>query len=59
MVIETAVKEEKKVQPKFRDPSELTDEQLTDPDYSKKKIARDFGISEQVMLMCSKCHHCR
>jgi len=48
-----------KTEPKFRDISELTEEQLTDPDYRLKKIAKDAGISETEMLICSKCHHCR
>lgn len=40
---------------KFRDPSELSEAQLTDPDYSKKVI---FGPDYDSRL-CSKCHHCR
>lgn len=51
--------EEEIEEPKFRDPKELTEEQLTDPDYSIKKIARDAGMSERDMIVCSKCHHCR
>ena len=47
------------LKPKFRDPSTMTYEQLHDPDYHIKKIARDAGISEQELLVCSKCHHCR
>lgn len=57
MVSSIQVKE--KVKPKFRDPSELTEEQLTDPDYRLKKIARESGIPDSEMLICSKCHHCR
>ena len=48
-----------KPEPKFIDPSKLTLEQLTDPDYSLKKIAKEAGIPESQMLVCSKCHHCR
>ena len=44
---------------KFRDESELTEEQLTDPDYAKKRLARDFGNGNIDILTCSKCHHCR
>ena len=47
------------VVPKFRDVSELTYEQLTDPDYRLKGIARDYGVEESRVLICSKCHHCR
>ena len=45
--------------PRFRSISELTEEQLTDPDYSLKQLARETGISENQMIICSKCHHCR
>lgn len=45
--------------PRFRDESELTEEQLTDSDFGLKQIARDAGMSEQEMIICSKCHHCR
>ena len=58
-VIVKEVEEKEKVEPKFRDPSELTGEQLTDPDYSLKLIARLAGKSEGEILICSKCHHCR
>jgi hypothetical protein len=44
---------------KFRDEWELTEEQLTDPDYSMKLIAKRAGIDPNKMLICSKCHHCR
>jgi len=53
------IKERRLVGPKFRDVGELTYEQLTDPDYRLKQIARDAGISESQILICSKCHHCR
>ena len=63
MVIEerTETLEEKKarvaeeVAYKFRDESELSEAQLTDPDYSKKQL---FGDNIDAMN-CSKCHHCR
>ena len=44
-----------KVAYKFRDESELTEAQLTDPDYSLKQIFGDNTGRE----VCSKCHHCR
>ena len=40
---------------KFRDESELSEAQLTDPDYSAKML---FGADYQYKV-CSKCHHCR
>ena len=43
--------EKVKQEPKFRDPSMLTEEQLTDPDYRLKQLV---GAPT-----CSKCHHCR
>jgi len=46
-------------EPKFRDVDELTYEQLTDPDYRLKQVAKDAGIDESQILICSKCHHCR
>ena len=42
-------------QPKFRDPSTMTKEELSDPDYRLKRI---FGADIDVHI-CSKCHHCR
>lgn len=45
--------------PSFRDPSTMTAEELTDPDYAKKRLARDFGDGNINILTCSKCHHCR
>lgn len=57
MVVE--IEEKRVTEPKFRDPSELTEEQLTDPDYRLKQLAREAGIPESQMLICSKCHHCR
>lgn len=45
------------IEPMFRNPSELSFEQLTDPDYRMKQLERlnkgKFSIT------CSKCHHCR
>jgi len=41
---------------KFRNAGELTEEQLTDPDYSLKELAKASG---RTTLTCSKCHHCR
>lgn len=52
-------KEKVTTEPKFRDVSELTEEQLTDPDYRLKQLAKEAGMSEKEMLVCSKCHHCR
>ena len=60
MVVAVGERNKAKVkEPKFIDPEKLTREQLTDPDYSLKKIARDAGISETEMIVCSKCHYCR
>ena len=41
---------------KFRDRSELTEAQLSDPDYRLKELAEAAG---RETLLCSKCHHCR
>lgn len=58
MVIE--VKEKELMQattPKFRDESELTEEQLTDPDFRLKQLVKlNKG---KLSITCSKCHHCR
>lgn len=43
--------------PKFRNSSELTTEQLVDPDFRLKQLAT-FYRDKQV-ITCSKCHHCR
>ncbi len=61
MVLGTVEKIKNKVdiEPKFRNISELTKEQLTDPDYRLKQIAKEAGIPESQVLNCSKCHHCR
>lgn len=45
------------VQPKFRDKSELTEEQLSDPDYRLKQLKKQSG--GKISITCSKCHHCR
>ena len=43
--------------PKFRNSSELTTEQLNDPDFRLKQLAKlDKGNSG---ITCSKRHHCR
>ena len=60
MVVETKPKEKSVIEePKFRDPETMTYEELHDPDYALKKLARDFGVPEGRMMICSKCHHCR
>jgi len=43
--------------PKFRDPKELSHDQLTDPDYALKQLAKRSG--GRFSITCSKCHHCR
>lgn len=45
------------IEPKFRDPSELSREQLTDPDYALKQLEKING--GKLSITCSKCHHCR
>jgi len=45
------------ITPKFLDPSELTEEQLTDPDYALKELEKLNG--GRLNVTCSKCHHCR
>jgi hypothetical protein len=50
----SVIKEEK---PKFRDPRDLTFEQMTDPDYAIKQLKRMGG--HDLSITCSKCHHCR
>ncbi len=44
-------------EPKFRDRSELSPEQLTDPDYALKQLEKLNG--GKLSVTCSKCHHCR
>ena len=46
MTTKTKVKKNppmEEIVPKFRDPSELTPEQLTDPDYSLKELMKQNG----------------
>jgi len=47
-----------KIKPKFRDTSELTHEQLTDPDYAIKQLIEKPNEGK-LYVLCSKCHHCR
>lgn len=57
MVTETKPKEKSVIdEPKFRNPADMTTEQLTDPDYRLKQVVGDKGVRSAV---CSKCHHCR
>ncbi len=44
-------------EPKFRDRSKLSPEQLTDPDYALKQLEKLNG--GKLSVTCSKCHHCR
>jgi len=46
-----------KIKPKFRSPSELPPEALTDPDYTIKQLEKFNG--GKLETLCSKCHHCR
>jgi hypothetical protein len=43
--------------PKFRKVSELTTEQLNDPDFRLKQLAEQN--THKAAITCSKCHHCR
>jgi hypothetical protein len=45
------------IEPKFRDPRELSPEQLRDPDYALKQLEKLNG--GKLSITCSKCHHCR
>ena len=45
-------------EPKFRDASTLTHEQLTDPDYRLKQLQKDAN-KYNLNVTCSRCHHCR
>lgn len=45
------------IEPKFRDPNELSLEQLTDPDCALKQLEKLNG--GKLSITCSKCHHCR
>ena len=45
------------VEPRFRDSTELSPDQLTDPDYALKQLEK---LNEgKLSITCSKCHHCR
>ena len=44
-------------EPRFRETSELSLEQLTDPDYALKQLEKLNGA--KLSITCSKCHHCR
>jgi len=59
MVLETKIELniKKVTAPKFRDPSTMTIEQLTDPDYRLKQLEKLNG--GKLSITCSKCHHCR
>jgi len=56
----TAVREKEKVEapgkPTFRNPDDMTEEELSDPDYRLKQIIKAGGGLNPT---CSKCHHCR
>ena len=58
MVTETKPREKSITEePKFRDPATMTYEQLHDPDYHLKQLAKLSG--GKLDITCSKCHHCR
>lgn len=44
-------------EPKFKNPEELSPEQLTNPDYALKQLEKLNG--GKLSITCSKCHHCR
>lgn len=56
MTIAIKEKTTEKVKPKFRNPDDMTEEELTDPDYRLKQLMKQNGAHPAV---CSKCHHCR
>lgn len=43
--------------PKFRRVSELTNEELTDPDFRTKQLGKLNKV--RLPITCSRCHHCR
>jgi len=43
--------------PEFIDPSLLSSEELTDPDYRLKMLQQEYG--KGYTISCSRCHHCR
>jgi len=47
----------KTIEPQFRNPNELSQEQLTDPDYALKQL--EETNKGRFSITCSKCHHCR
>lgn len=45
------------IEPRFRDSTELSPDQLTDPDYALKQLEK---LNEgKLTITCSRCHHCR
>jgi len=57
MVVEFKNDVSELIEPKFRDSSELSTEQLTDPDYALKQLEKLNG--SKLSITCSKCHHCK
>lgn len=55
----TEVEGKEKIEPKFRNPKTMTEEELTDPDYALKQLAKQYGLNPDEVIVCSKCHHCR
>ena len=53
----TEIKKSNATKPKFRDPETMTYEELHDPDYHLKQLAKLSG--GKFSITCSKCHHCR
>ena len=47
----------KTLKPVFRNPSELSSEQLTNPDFALKQLEK--LSKSNLSITCSKCHHCR
>jgi hypothetical protein len=43
--------------PLFRNREDLSEEQLTDPDYALKELA--ILNNGKYSITCSRCHHCR
>ena len=52
-------KELSNIKPKFRNPSEMPPEALTDPDYAIKQLEKFNGNRLELEVRCSKCYHCR
>ena len=57
MVKEFKIGTSERTEPKFRNPRELSPEQLADPDYALKQLEKLNG--GKLSITCSKCHHCR